>query len=88
MLKIKNTGQFKKDYKKCIKRGWDIQALKDIVTILAIPEPLEKKNNNHNLKGNYDGFCECHILPDWLLIYRYVDNYLELARTGTHSDLF
>jgi len=53
-----------------------------------IPEPLESKNKDHNLSGNYAGFRECHISPDWLLIYRYCDKYLELYRTGTHSDLF
>jgi mRNA interferase YafQ len=88
MLKVKDSGQFKKDYKKCIKRGWQMEALKDVVAILAIPEPLKEKNNDHTLSGNYAGYRECHIAPDWLLIYRYNGEYLELARTGTHSDLF
>lgn len=71
MLKVKNSEQFKKDYIKYIKRGYNIELLKNVVAILAIPEPLEEKNRDHNLTGNYAGYRECHILPDWLLIYRY-----------------
>lgn len=88
MLKVKDSGQFKKDYKKCVKRGLQMELLKDVVSTLAIPESLEIKNKDHNLSGSYSGFRECHIMPDWLLIYRYNGEYLELARTGTHSDLF
>lgn len=88
MLKVKNSGQFKKDYKKCIKRGLNMDLLKSVVAILAIPEPLQEKNWDHNLTGNYAGYKECHVLPDWLLIYRYNGEYLELVRTGTYSDLF
>lgn len=88
MLKVKDSVQFKKDYKKCIKRGLDIGLLKSIVNTLAILESLPIKNKNHDSKGDYKGFKECHITPNWLLIYRYNGEYLELARTGTHSDLF
>ena len=88
MLKVKTSGQFKKDYKKCLKRGLDIDLLKSIVSVLAIPSELPPKNQAHELKGEYKSFSECHILPDWLLIYRYSEEYLELARTGTHADLF
>lgn len=88
MCDLKYIGKFKKDLKTCQKRGYNLQLLKDIVNKLRIPEPLEAKNNPHNLKGNYKGFKECHISPDWLLIYRYNGEYLELSRTGTHSDLF
>lgn len=62
--------------------------LKAVVATLAIPDKLPEKNKDHNLTGDYIGFRECHIAPDWLLIYRYEGEYLELARTGTHSDLF
>lgn len=62
--------------------------LKSFVTALAIPSVLPQNNQDHNLKGNYKGFRECHIAPDWLLIYRYNGEYLELSRTGTHADLF
>ncbi len=88
MLKVKDSGQFKKDYKRCVKRGLNMNLLKSVVTILIIPDILPVNNKNHNLKGQYIGFMECHIAPNWLLIYRYKDGYLELARTGTHSDLF
>lgn len=88
MFKVKDSGQFKKDYKKCIKRGLDMNLLKSVVAVLAVPKALPAHNQDHNLKGNYQGFRECHIAPNWLLIYRYQGEYLELARTGTHSDLF
>ncbi len=88
MLKIKDSGHFKRDYKKCVKRGLRMDLLKSVVAILAKPEELPPKNKPHALKGNYNGFKECHISPDWLLIYRYSGEYLELARTGTHADLF
>lgn len=87
---IKNTTQFKKDYKLAKRRGLDISLLKDIVTKLANGEPLDPKYKDHSLSGNWTGHRECHIQPDWLLIYRYEENVLilTLARTGTHSDLF
>lgn len=88
MLKIKDSGQFRKDYRKCVKRGLQMDLLKAVVATLAIPDKLPEKNKDHNLTGDYIGFRECHIAPDWLLIYRYEGEYLELARTGTHSDLF
>ncbi len=69
MLNVIYSSQFKKDYKKCVKRGLDINLLKDIVGILAVPAELPQKNRNHPLKGNYTGKMECHITPDWLLIY-------------------
>lgn len=88
MLKVKDSGQFKKDYKKCCKRGLDMNLLKAVVAALAAPSVLPQHNQDHNLKGNYKGFRECHVAPDWLLIYRYNGEYLELSRTGTHADLF
>ncbi len=88
MYDLKYVGRFKKDLKICAKRGYDLQILKDIIDMLRIPEKLPEKNKDHNLIGNYLGFKECHILSDWLLIYRYNGEYLELVRTGTHSDLF
>ena len=87
---IKPTTQFKKDYKLAKKRHLDMELLKDIITKLANGEPLPEKNKDHALSNNWKGHRECHITPDWLLIYRYdVDVLiLTLARTGTHSDLF
>ena len=88
MLKIKYSGKMKKDLKICQKRKFDFTLLEKIFDKLRIPEPLEQKNREHFLTGNYSGFKECHIQPDWLLIYRQNEEYLELIRTGTHSDLF
>lgn len=87
---VKPTSQFKKDYKLAMKRGLDISLLEDIVAKLALGESLPEKNRDHALSGNWNGYRECHILPDWLLIYKLEDNVLilTLARTGTHSNLF
>lgn len=87
---IKNTTQFKKDYKLAKRRGLDISLLKDIVTKLANGESLDSKYKDHSLTGDWVGHRECHIQPDWLLIYRYEEDVLilTLTRTGTHSDLF
>lgn len=87
---VKPTTQFKKDYKLAVKRGMKIDLLKDIIAALAMGEKLPEKNKDHALAGNWVGHRECHILPDWLLIYRIEDDVLvlTLARTGSHSDLF
>ena len=90
MLKIRYHTSFKKDYKKVVKRGYDIKLLKNIINKLVNEEELPEKNRDHNLGGEYSGCRECHITPDWLLIYE-IDNgelILYLTRTGTHSDLF
>ncbi len=88
MLKLNSSGKFKKDLKICVRRGYDLKLLQDIVDILRIPDKLPEKNKDHYLTGNYKGRKECHILPDWLLIYEIYDDELYLDRTGTHSDLF
>lgn len=87
---VKPTSQFKKDYKLAMKRGLDISLLENIIAKLALGESLPEKNRDHALNGNWNGYRECHILPDWLLIYKLEDNVLilTLARTGTHSNLF
>lgn len=87
---VKPTTQFKKDYKLAIKRSLKIGLLEEVVTALAKGEPLPVKNKDHALTGNWNGHRECHILPDWLLVYRIEENVLvlTLARTGSHSDLF
>ena len=83
------SAQFRKDYKLAKKRGLKMEALAEIVTLLAKGEALPEKNRDHNLSGNWIGHRECHVLPDWLLIYRIEENVLvlTLTRTGTHSDL-
>lgn len=88
MLKIRYSGKIKKDFKVCQKRNYNFSLFEKVIEKLMIPERLDAKNNDHNLKGEYLGFRECHISPDWILIYRYVGDCLELLRTGTHSDLF
>lgn len=88
MLKLNQTGQFRKDFKRCQKRGFDMSLLVAVVDTLVIPEELPEKNRDHVLGGEYTGFRECHIQPDWLLVYRVKGEDLFLARTGTHSDLF
>ena len=92
MLKIEFTGQFKRDYKLAVKRGCDPQELTLVITLLASRQPLPEKYRDHALENSrsYKNVRECHIKPDWLLIYKvYADRLvLELIRTGTHSDLF
>ena len=87
---VKLTTQFKKDYKRAVKRGLKIEMLEKIVELLAMGEALPEKNRDHELSGNWGDHRECHIQPDWLLIYRIEDDVLvlTLSRTGTHSDLF
>lgn len=87
---VKYTTQFKKDYKLAIKRGLKIELLEELVAKLAMGEVIPEKNRDHALTGNWSGHRECHILPDWLLIYRIENDVLvlTLSRTGTHSNLF
>ena len=82
------TTQFKKDFKLCIKRGYNIQQLKSIMKLLENGKQLSEKNKDHNLTGNYVKFRECHNQSDWLLIYQLFDNDIIFIRTGTHSGLF
>lgn len=88
--RIVQTGIFKKSLRLAIKRGYNMDLLEFVVDTLASGEPLPPKYNDHSLFGNYKGGRECHITPDWLLIYEISDGelILYLIRTGTHSDLF
>ena len=90
MLRLIPSTKFKRDYKTCIKRNCDIKLLQDITDILRIPKELPESNKDHKLSGKYKGCRECHITPDWLLIYELTKEelILYLTRTGTHSDLF
>ena len=88
MLNINISSAFRKDRRRCVKRGYDMTLLAAVIDMLAIPEPLPPTNKDHGLSGDWVGFQECHIQNDWLLIYRIDGNDLYLARTGTHSDLF
>ena len=88
MLAVRYSTKFKKDFKNCVKRNYQISLLQQAIDILRIPDVLPVKNKDHSLRGNYTGYRECHIEPDWLLIYQQNENELILYRTGTHSDLF
>lgn len=92
MLKFEFTRHFKKDYKLALKRGCKPEKLEEVITLLCENRPLPEKFRDHQLQNsrNYKGMRECHIEPDWLLIYRIVDErlILELIRTVTHGDLF
>ena len=90
LLELKKTTQFRKDLKRMIKRGVSIDLLDEIIHTLREQKPLDSKHRDHELTGNFVGFRECHIQPDWLLIY-IIDGenlILTAARTGSHSDLF
>ena len=90
MLDIVLSNQFRKDLKLASKRGYDLELLNEVVDKIASGNALPAKNRDHELTGNYIGFRECHIQPDWLLVYKIDNNelILFLSRTGTHSDLF
>lgn len=90
MYNIRPTSKFQKDLKRVKRRGYDIALLIEIIKKLAAGEALPAKNKDHDLSGDYAGCRECHIAPDWLLIYEVDgdDLILYLTRTGTHSDLF
>lgn len=89
MLEIRYSNQFKKDYQLIQKRGYDINKLKHVVQLLAKGKPLPTKYKEHYLRGNYKGFRECHIQPNWLLIYMIEDDKITLtvSRTGSHLQL-
>lgn len=90
MYNIKPTSKFQKDLKRIQKRGFDLSLLTAVIKKLAAGESLPEKNRDHSLSGNFSGCRECHITPDWLLIYELDGEnlFLYLTRTGTHSDLF
>ena len=90
LLELKQTSQFKKDLRRMSKRGVDMGFLDEVILLLRERKPLPEKYVDHALTGNWAGYRDCHIQPDWVLIYR-VDNdalILTATRTGSHSDLF
>jgi len=90
VLTIKYYTSFKRDVKRIQKRGYDIRKLDEVITLLANEQVLPERYKDHQLIGNYVGCRECHVAPDWLLIYE-IDKgelLLLLSRTGSHSDLF
>lgn len=88
MKPVTQTSQFKRDIKRLKKRGKDLEKLGNVVRLLAADVPLEDKHRNHPLSGMWVGSRDCHIEPDWILIYRNEPDSLFLERSGSHSDLF
>ena len=88
MHSIQTTKLFEKDVNKAQKRGKDLAKLKFVINELVNNKVLPTKYKDHKLTGNYIGFKECHIEPDWLLVYKIANNILYLVRTGIHADLF
>lgn len=89
-MEIRTTSKFRKDLKLAKKKGLNIALLQEVVDVLASGEKLSEKHRDHTLTGDWESFRECHIQPDWLLIYKISGDslILTLVRTGTHSDLF
>ena len=90
MRNVRYTAQFKKDYKLAVKRGYNPKELEKVIDLLKTGEPLPRIYKDHSLSGEWRNYRDCHIRPDWILIYRIIEDslILELMRTGTHSDLF
>ena len=88
MLKFRYSSKFHKDFKRCVKRNYDMRILFDVINTLSIPDTLSQQHKDHPLSGQYTGYRECHLKPDWLLIYKIQGDELLLGRTGTHADLF
>ena len=88
MVGIRRLSKFRKDYRQCLKRGYDIKKLNDTIENLANRRRLEPRYRDHSLLGEYEDCRECHIEPDWLLVYMLTETELVLVRTGTHADLF
>jgi mRNA interferase YafQ len=88
MLRPIRSGQFRRDVKRQEKRGKDLGKLRELLRLLLSGNELPASYRDHPLKGDWRGFRDAHIEPDWLLIYRIAGDELQLARTGSHSDLF
>ena len=88
MLNLIVSGQYRRDHKKILRRGWDMEHLKAVLETLIKEEILDRKYHDHELSGNYFGYRECHIESDWLLINKITKGELKLQRTGSHNDLF
>lgn len=85
---IERSSQFKRDYKRMKRQGADLEKLIVVIRQLADGRQLEERLRDHALHGNWRGYRECHLEPDWLLIYKIEDDVLRLSRTGSHSALF
>jgi mRNA interferase YafQ len=88
MKPLVESNAFRKDRKRVHKRGYDLAKLVGVLRKLQLGETLPAANPAHPLKGEWKGYWECHVEPDWLLVYKVTDDEVRLARTGTHADLF
>ena len=88
MLRIERTNQFRKDYKLALRRGKKPERIESIIDTLAKQQPLAPRHRPHKLTGDLEGYWECHIEPDYLMLYEYAEDAIILVRLGTHSDLF
>ena len=88
MLKPKVSRQFERDYVRQVKRNKSLEKLDEVMKLIVEEKPLLRKHNDHPLRGNWKGYRDCHVEPDWLLLYRIAGNEVTFERTGTHSDLF
>lgn len=87
-LRPARTTQFKRDYKRCKKRGYDLAELRTVMEALITRKSLNVRHRDHELSGEWKGHRDCHVRPDWVLIYRVAGDTITFERTGTHSDLF
>jgi mRNA interferase YafQ len=85
---IVTSRAFERDVKRLRKRGFDLEPLWDVVEVLRLHRPLDARHRDHPLKGDWEGFRDCHVRADWLLIYSVDDEAVYLTRTGTHADIF
>lgn len=88
MKQVIQSGRFKRDFKRILKRGYDAKKFKEVLELLVADESLPARCRPHKLVGDYVGLWECHIEPDWLLVYDLSDDLIVLTATGTHADLF
>ena len=88
MKDVRPTGRYLKDLKLAQRRGYDLKKLAAVLDLLRLDKPLPASNRDHALKGRWENYRDCHIAPDWVLIYRDHGDELELVRMGTHADLF
>ena len=88
LLIIRQSTQFRRDIKRLSRQGADLSKIETVIKALVAQEPLAERYRDHPLTGNWVGYRDCHIQPDWLLIYRVIDDELQLNRTGSHAELF
>ena len=90
IYEVTTTNRFNKEVTRCIKRGYDMEELRNVIKLLSETGTVPKKYKPHKLKGDFSGTIECHVTPDWLLIYEKAEKIklIRLIRTGTHADLY